>query len=231
MKKAGLILLSILILSIISISLIKAENIPGAPISESDLQKIENITNKIPIDESGNVDNEKLTGWKSKAELRIENINENYIKPILEKLNPIFSKILGVDYSFSWLFLFAVIIWLVLFFIILPIASVLFGKWYFGLIAGFAITSLIGLSGVIRKGAQMISNIITTWWLALICLIITAIIGVLLYFFSESFNKWTKKQKEQDEKIKEKQDKEILHTSAEIEKKKLESYKDGGVGI
>lgn len=224
MKKLGVLIILLLLLNIISLSLIKAEDniIPGSPISESDLNKVENLTSNLPLDAQGNIDQEKVEGILGK----IKEINDNYIQPAMEHLNPFFKLILGAEYSFSYAFVFAVIIWLILFFIIFPIASGLFGKWYLGLIAGFAIVSLIGLSGVIKKAADMITTMITTWWLALIALIVAVVIGVLLYFFSSSFKDYINKQKEQEKKDKEKQDREVLHTSAEIEKEKLESYKD-----
>lgn len=229
MKKVSILIILLLISNIISISLIKAqdEDLPGMPVSESDLEKIENITSNIPIDEQGNLDESKVAGWKSK----IEEINNNYIQPAMETLNPFFKLVLGAEYSFSYAFVFAVIIWLILFFIIFPIASVLFGKWYFGFIASFAITSLIGLSGVIKKAAEMISTMITTWWLALIALIAAIIIGVLLYLFSKLFKNYIKKQKEQEKAGEQEKNREILKTSADIEKQRLGSYKDSRSGI
>ena len=150
------------------------------------------------------------------------------ISNFIGKLNPFFKAVLGVEYSLSWLFVFAVMIWIILFVIIYPILDSLINKKLISFIASFAVVSLVGLSGVIRKAVELLSFALKNKWLVWASFAITIIIVIVIIAFGGGLKKIIQKEKEEAAKRKTEQEREIISTSAEIEKKKLEGYKNGG---
>ena len=226
MKKSALVIILIAFL-LMSVSLIlvsqlaKAqEEIPGLPsgLSPEDVEKTQ----------------EKIEGkWDYlKKEWGAILVEKKYIGPAvkfidsaLTFLNPLFKSVLGVEYSISWLFIFAVAIWIILFVFLLSPATAIFGKGILGFIASFAIVSLIGLSGVIRMAADLLSFAITNIWIAWISLAIAVIIMIIASKFGKDIKKWINEEKEKTAKQQQQKDREIVHTAAEVEKEKLEGYK------
>lgn len=149
----------------------------------------------------------------------------------LKTLNPLFKIILGVDYSLSWAFVFAVIIWLTLFFFLLKPTEAIFGNPFFGFIGAFAISSLVGLAGVIKKVVDMLTFMITNAWIAWVALAVTIFISIIFEKLGGNFKKAIEEMKEKQAKQRTAQDREIIHADAEVSKKNLESYRDAGEGI
>jgi hypothetical protein len=108
MKKSVIFLSLLLIFGVLFFCYVKADA-PSAPVSDSDLQKIQNITNQIPIDDSGGLDQNKVVGWKTQAELRIDAINQ-WLKDNASWLSIVF----GMVPEISWLF--ALNLYIMLFF-------------------------------------------------------------------------------------------------------------------
>lgn len=147
---------------------------------------------------------------------------------VLTALSPAFVKILGVGYSFSWAFIFAVCFWLALFLLLTPITSQLFGSTPLGILGGFILASLVGLTGVIRKAVDTMVFAITNWWIATASLIVAIIILVICPMLGKEIKKYIAQQKEAAAKEKTARDRALLATDADIAKKDLDGYKQGG---
>lgn len=217
MKKAGIFLFILFIYILGTVALIHAQSEPSVPFA-NEAGKITDISQ-----------NPETTGSYLKQELGKIILNKPIIGPIIKVINyvlnlldPFFKLVLGVEYSFSWAFFFAVVIWIILFVLLFPVASGLFNGKLFGFIAAFVITSLIGLSGVIRRTVDILTEMINNKWIAGISLVIAILIAVIMYFVGGGIKKMMQKGKEQEAKKKEERDREVLHTSAELEKEKLE---------
>ncbi len=139
---------------------------------------------------------------------------ENILKP----LNPFFKIVLGVEYSFSLAFIFAIIIWLILFVLISPAAIGMSNNIIIGLIISFCITCIIGLTGVIRKAVDFLNFAITNIWIAWISLLIAIMIAVLL---GKLTKQTIKGMKETSKKEQLERDKKIIHTEAKIEEEEF----------
>lgn len=225
MKKTGLFFSLILMLLIISLMLVRAQELSGSGLP-SDAEQIKNLGEK-----AMNTSYLKQEWTTMILENKYFGPVFSFIDKVLELINPFFKIVLGVEYSLSWEFIFALAIWLVLFFILYPITkAILNSNTLLSLIATFAIVSLIGLGGVIKKAVDMLSFMINNVQIAWISLAITIIILIIIIIFGKMFSNWIKKEKKLSEKEQESRDKEIQHRSAEADKKNLEGYKDSGSG-
>ena len=142
-------------------------------------------------------------------------------------LSPLFAIILGVPYAFSWLFTFALLLWLILFVLLFPVTSALFERKLLGALAATIIASLAGTAGGIKKAADLLATIITQRWLAWISFILALIILAIASLLGKNFKKLIKKEKESAAKEQEKHDRAILHKEAEIAREDLDSRRDG----
>ena len=107
MIKRGLIVLCFLILIVNIFYFAHAEiNPESPPIDTGDKEIIENIAGESPITKEGQLDTEAVKGWKSKAELRIEELNKI--------VGPVSKILMGQDLTLSWKFAFALVIWLII---------------------------------------------------------------------------------------------------------------------
>jgi ABC-type multidrug transport system fused ATPase/permease subunit len=142
----------------------------------------------------------------------------------VKKLNPFWNLVLGVNYSFSWGFWIAFLIWLTLFFILLPPSEIFFKKKIYAVLSSFAIASLIGLAGVIKEATEVIGSIINNIWTAVLIFLLL----ILITFIAKRSNKFWKQLKEKEAKRKEEQSREILFIDAETvrKKSKKEKYND-----
>lgn len=129
----------------------------------------------------------------------------------IKKTDPFWNLVLGANYSFSWGFWIALTIWFILFFIFLPPSEIFFGNKIYSIIGSFAITSLIGLSGVIRKATDLIGTIINNKWTAIIIFILSLLILVI----AKKTDQLWKNIKEREAKKREEQDRKILEAEAE----------------
>lgn len=143
------------------------------------------------------------------------------ISETVKKANPFIILVLGVEYSLSWQFFFAALIWFILLFFLLPATEVVFKSRLFSIIGSFAITSLIGLAGVIKKTLDLASTVVNTWWLSTLLLLFLV---ALLFIAIKSSKLWKKLKKKEKEKQKDK-DEDILHEEAEAVKKKVKDEK------
>ena len=226
MKKAGLFIISVLLISLLSfvISVSAQEAAPGlegAP-----------LVNEI---QAGQQQYEQYTAAQNKSDylkqewVKIVEKNKilgpilNVINPILKFMNPVFKIVLGYESSLSWAFVFALIIWFALFFLIYPPASQLFNNSLFGGIASFALVGLIGLSGAIKTVVEILNTIITNTWMFWISLAIAIILAFVFGMFGKQIKNWIKKTKQKTrEEVTEMAQKKI-QAHGEISGKALES--------
>jgi hypothetical protein len=226
MKKIGaLILFSLLLVSFISIALIKAEimNNSGVP---AEAQKISDI--------GGKISKQNVSAQYLKQEWNKILLKNKYVAPVIKVidaiftfLNPLFKPILGVEYSFSLAFILALVIWIVLFiFMFQPAKAIFSDKASFALIASFAITSLIGLSGTIKYFVDLISTVITSTIIFWISVAITILISILIIHFGGGLKQLIEQERAKATKDQTEKDRKIIHIDAEISKKQLDSYKE-----
>ncbi|MCX6748417.1 MAG: hypothetical protein NT076_02330 [Candidatus Pacearchaeota archaeon] len=149
-----------------------------------------------------------------------------FLDNLFTSINPFFKLVLGFEYSLSWAFIFAMIIWIILFiFLYQPAKAVFNSNTLLGILTSFAITSLIGLAGVIKKVIDLLSTMINNQWIFYLSLAITILIGLLIIKLGGNLKEIIKETKEKETKEKEKKDRKILDASAKVEKKNLEEYK------
>lgn len=113
-----------------------------------------------------------------------------------KKLNPFFKVILGIDYSLSWRFFFALFIWGVLILFLASILKVIFNDYLLGFFMSFVMVSIAGISGVIRKAVEVLARIVTDEKALWISLILTFLIGVILVKLGGGISKILEREKE-----------------------------------
>ncbi|MFH1710861.1 MAG: hypothetical protein ABH840_00955 [Nanoarchaeota archaeon] len=229
MKKAGLLFSLILILSMISLVLVQAQELGDSGLPP-EIEKLTNLSERATTTASQfqNQNSSYLKQeWKTiVSKNRILGPVFRFIDKVLEFMNPFFRIVLGSEYSLSWEFIFAIAIWFILFFILYPIIKAVFNSNHFiSIIATFAVVSLIGLTGVIKKAVDQLSFMINNLQAVWISLAITLVILIILIISGKIFGVWIKKGKEQSEKEQENRDKKIIHKDAEVSKKSFENLK------
>jgi len=168
-----------------------------------DAQKIQDAVNSIPLDpETGGLDADKLNATKTKAEERIEKINE-----WMKWTDPFFDFVFKIKMRFSWEFTY-------LFFLVL-ISLTLFHnipgwlgaeKELIGILTGFGITFLLSYFSIFKKLIDWIILITNKWWWDLV---VVGVFLIILFIVSNSLLKqWAQKRQE-------KADREKLHRGAE----------------
>lgn len=217
MKKSVSIIFVLLYLGVI-ISLAHADSVPNQQQLDDMQGKIDtgqNIVNGVPIDENGNVNQTKLTGWKSIAEQRIDEINL-YVGP--------FSKaVFGVELSLSLIFILSVIMWILLAEIIISPASQVFNLNTFAAIIMGLILSSLAMHGFGHNFVIWIDSIAQSWYAAVIAIVVGILFAIIYSALISSFGKKMKESKEKAAKEKEERNRKILEVGAETVKKEFES--------
>ena len=228
-KKAGLFIASLLLISMFSfiIPVSAQEEVPGIGevpfVNETQQiqQQYEQFTTAENKSEYLKQEWEKLLGKHKILGPIIKVVNS-----ILVFLNPFFKIVLGYESSLTWAFFFAISIWLILFFLIGPPLSQIFNSNLFGGLASFAIVSLIGLSGIIRKAVDLLNIIITNRWIFWISLAIAILLIFISNMFGRKIKNWLKKMKKESEEVKTAEAQKIIQTRAESAEKELKSYEE-----
>lgn len=130
-------------------------------------------------------------------------------------LSPVFKILIGVEYSLSWYFTFAFIIWIAFFVFFLKLGRGAFpGKIFIILPLAFIITSFIGISGaivdILNTLAFLISDPIAIWIAFFIALFILA----LFWKFGDLFAKLILNYRKNAEKTALEGDKKIISSTA-----------------
>lgn len=201
MKKAGLLLLILLVGGIFSFILVnvQAQETPPLP---SEVEKIQNISEKgkETLEKLSDKEKREYAEWKK---ILLENKFVAFIDPILTKISFIFVVILGEPYALSGIFFIMLILWFYFFFKISeifldysPFSEVV--SW----IIGFGLVVVMAQTKILRKIAEFFVWFVfykeATWWRFLI--FIGIIVGlIVLYSLSSQFGKAFKEQKEKIE--------------------------------
>ena len=135
---------------------------------------------------------------------------------ILHSLNPIIKVILGIDYSFSWYFLFAFLIWIAFFIFFFQLGKGVFqGKIIIGILISFIITSFMGMSGAIKQIDDALALFVKNSFLAIIIFLITVVIILLLSYFGDFFSKIVANYEKRLKELQTESDRKIIHSTAE----------------
>lgn len=145
------------------------------------------------------------------------------INAVFNFLNPFFRIVLGYGYGLSWAFVFALIIWLVIFFFINPIFSQLTNNGLIGAGISFIVASLVGISKGISTVVTFLIGFINNPWIVWIGLLI----GIISIFVSEILGRIikTKIKKMKEKRLEEQraQSTEIIKMQADVAKEKLKN--------
>ncbi|HUS49389.1 MAG TPA: hypothetical protein VMZ91_04450 [Candidatus Paceibacterota bacterium] len=231
-KKTGVLLIvlfSLLILNLFAVSVKAQLSDTGLPSGlEGDVEKIQNLTEKGQdiIEKTKEEEGREYLKQEWKKMLEQNKVGKVLlaISDFIEKLNPFFKIVLGVEYSLSWAFVFAIALWIILFMILYYPIKGMFDKTWIAIIASFAVTSLIGISGVIKKAVDLLSTIISKPWLAWLALGITIVIAAIIIYLGGGLKQILEKEREKAAKEKTEKDRKIIETSAKVEKENLKGY-------
>lgn len=227
MKKAGLVLLFILLLGIFTISSV-------------------HLTKAVDVQESGNALNDKLDNTQAQfdnAQNQIENAQSSYlnkewrsllekgpfgrfllsVSDVLNKLNPLFKIVLQVEYGLTWAFAFAVIFWIVIFLFIKGPMKALLKSTLISLAASIIVTCIIGMTGAIRMAVNFFTSILNSMWVTIIVAILIIVLGVVFSKLGLRLRKIINDYKESVKKAKLDRDRDIIDTEAKISKVKLDA--------
>jgi hypothetical protein len=172
MKKE--LIFAVFALSLIIFNFARLSAQDETPITEEDAEKIQNAIDQIPLDESGEIDQEKLEDYTSTAEQRIAKIN-SWLDKNAEWLKVVFGMKPAVSGVF-FLNLFLIIVFLVYFRNGLAFSS--FSDNICTILA-FLMTILFIQFGLIAKISESIINLLSKWWLYLIAIILLIAISAL----------------------------------------------------
>ena len=135
---------------------------------------------------------------------------------VLNSLNPVFLLVIGVEYSLSWYFIFAFLIWLAFFIFFFQLGRGIFPEKKIIVIPlAFIITSLIGISGAIVQVTDLASEIVNDPLSIAIAFIISLIVLALIVKFTWQIAIFLRKTKEKWEKLKLKGDTKLIGATAE----------------
>jgi len=189
MKKTLVFAVFILLTVSFLTQIISAQNEPsGTPNLEGDVKKIQDITTQIPFNDQGGIDNGTFVKWKSKAEERIDEIN-TWVGPIS---NILFGQKLALDWVFVW----AVILWLILIELVAnPLKMALNMNYWLSLVAG-GIVATISMHSWGDNLVNYINATITVWWMMLAAIFAAIAFAFFVYPFIWKFVEKKKKEME-----------------------------------
>jgi len=130
-----------------------------------------------------------------------------FIAPILfytdnffSMLNPVWLVVFKIPFSWSWAFIFSLIIWIMLIIILYAPSNAITNLGFFlTLVFSIVLASLIGSTGTIKKAVDTLTIAITNIWLAILCMAIAIIIVSLYRYFLGEFGKNFKKETKEQE--------------------------------
>lgn len=145
------------------------------------------------------------------------------ISDFVSIFNPFIRLVIGFDYSLSWAFAFGFMIWLTMFMFLLGPGDALLKSRFLSILASFVLASLVGVAGVIKKIVELAAFAITNLWIALLSLALAFIIMMMAKILGKTIKKALLKARDDAEKTKEKQNREVLGAGARAVKKELDS--------
>ncbi len=204
----------LLILLLILVGVASAQDSPSVAVGGEDVEEIQGaIDDYVPLDDSGEVNLSKYQPFKSKAEERIEKINE-YVGPITKVL-------WGVELSLSWVFVFSFVMWILLIeLVVMPMSEILdFNIW--GSLFGAMIVATLAMQSMGKGFVVWMESLMTQWWVGFVVLVVAVIIGVVYSVFMKTFGKKVKEEKEVAVKEQTDRDRQVVHADADVSGERL----------
>ncbi len=213
MKKIGVLILFLLIISMFNLGIIYAEDnntnnqtsLGDEGTGQQDVDRILNLTDQIPLTEEGKLDEEKFQGYKSKAEQRIDTINL-----WLEENASWLSWVFGMKPEISWLF--ALNIVFMLFFLwglVFVLPDVAPFSENISRLIGVGLFIIVMVTKTTVKLSGHIIDFTSKWWIKLI---IVVVLGILISI-SAVLGRYFKKKKRE---MKDEYNRQRLESGAEI---------------
>lgn len=228
MNKEGIRSITYAIILIVLISLVQAETDFSDSIENAneDLQeKTEDLQDTFE-ETKDKLTQEEIKDEYLKREWKAFFLDHKLFGPIIKVidavftfLNPFFKLVLKIEYSFSWAFILAIILWIsILIFIYRPSQAIVDNA-PIGFIIALAVASLIGYSGSIKFAIDMLSSIVPNKWILTLALVITGLFAIVIIKAGGGIKKIIEKQKKEELEKREKEDKELSHLEAEAKRK------------
>ena len=211
MKRAMFVFL----LTILLVNFAVAVDPPETGIGVEDKEAVEGAIDKIPIDPSTGKIDFNNTISKTKAEERIEKINE-YVGPIT-----LF--IFNSELTLSWIFVFSLIMWLLLIELILAPVSEVFGFNVWGSLLFSGIIATLSMRSFGNNIVMWMDSLFEAWWAGIFVVIIMSFIWVIYEVIMRAAGKKVKAGKEAAAKDRTRRDREILHADAKLVEEDLNS--------
>ena len=210
-KKAILIILVILLISILAFSFItKAQLEDQIGELQGNIEKVQDISEKI-TDTTGRLSNEEIRTEYLKQEWTklLEKTNTGRfllgISNMLKALSPIFKFLVGIEYSLSWLFFLSLGAWIAIVIIIYKAIKDPFQtKEWIALVIAIIIPAIAAQFEIIPKTVSLFVPLFTNKWIILGSVFITIILLYIYSLFMKSIGKTIKeKMKKENEERKE----------------------------
>lgn len=136
--------------------------------------------------------------------------------------NPFWKVVFGIEFTWSWEFIFSLIIWIAIIYLIYSPAKAFLTNLHpaLSLIVSAIVASLAGISGTIKHLTTMLILFLTNPWY-----VWAAIIAIILsiYLYHRSMSEWGKNFRKSEEEDQLKKDRETIHADAETSKKRFEN--------
>jgi len=201
-----IIILGIIILAILALLLVKTFTGKSIDINSPDPLGMGANFEKIP--QNPDDAKELSTNYLKQEWTKILNKTENPVgkvlwttNNILHSLSPVFKLLVGIEYSFSWLFWLSFFVWAAIVIVIYrALKEPLQFKWWISLSISIIIVALGAQSGIISKLVLFASPLLDNVWMIWVSIIIGC---VLLYAYSivmKQIGVKTKKRQEDEDK-------------------------------
>lgn len=132
--------------------------------------------------------------------------------------------VLGVSYSLSWEFIFALILFACFFWLFYYPLNSFFENGILSVLSSFAISSLVGIGGGIKFGVGMFSSMISTFWVFSLSFLLLILILFLMKKLGFIIGKAIEAEKKLSEKENIDRSKKTIKTHGDISKKELDKY-------
>lgn len=179
MKKIGVLLLMLLVISIFTSVLVHAQEIPPLP---GEIEKIQEASEKLT--DVG----ESLTDEEQRSQYFEREWSETF--DFLKTFNPAFKFLIGIEYSLSWLFFLSLGAWIGVVVLIYNPAKTIFqvNNWI-ALAIAVIIPTIAAQFGIIEMIVNFFIPLLTNKW---IIFTFIAVIIILLYAYSLLMKKYGK---------------------------------------
>ncbi len=225
MKKLGVLLIVLLVFNFISV--VVAQSSDYGTIDEDtglpkEFSKFSEISQNLSEEEQRK-DYLKQEWTKILADKKVIGPFLFYTNKFFTFFNPFWKVVFGIEFEWSWTFVFSLLIWILLIFLIYsPAKGMTNFNPLLSLLFSFIVATLASLSGLIKKAVEMLEIAIRSFWIAVVA---TAIIVIIIILYNKFMKQWGKKLKEEDEKIKTEQAQKTIQSAGRIAEKELDSHK------